>query len=121
MLHEVRRTKLSQTRHRPRERNLTLTLKDDHLTPKRTSRFVPLLEDVTDVESVALEAATDIRGNFSVNDCADGIVALTSAHAILLSPERILVEQERHCVAALADAEQARLDALEVSDSCSPL
>ena len=37
-LHEARRTKLAQARHRRRERNLTLTqptlpLKDDHLTP----------------------------------------------------------------------------------------
>lgn len=88
---------------------------------KSGSSLIALMaENVIGVLSVAAEDVTGFGKNYTINDCAEGIVMLETGHAILLSPERILVEQERQCIAALAAAEQARLDELEVHESCPP-
>jgi purine-binding chemotaxis protein CheW len=72
-----------------------------------------LVDHVSGIVSVADADVVPIRDHDSFNACAEGMISLGGQHAVLLSPERVLLEEERHRIRELAAAQQARLDEIE--------
>lgn len=68
-----------------------------------------LVDSVSDVLSVAEDALLPIHEKRSFNDCVKAEVAAGDRVIHLLSPERILLEQERQILAELQAREQERL------------
>ena len=56
-----------------------------------------------------------VQSGMSLNECADGMLALESESIVLLNPQRLLLGQERKVLAELATQQQQRLDELEKS------
>ena len=68
---------------------------------------VTRIVDFSDVEVVP------IAGKCSLNDCATAVIRLDGQSILLLSPERILLEQELRRVAELAELTRQRLAMVE--------
>ena len=71
-----------------------------------------LVEKVDQIVSVTHEAILPVRESHSFNGCAIGMVGIGGETALLLSTDRILVEQERDGLEALAARMHQRLSNL---------
>jgi len=74
-----------------------------------------LVDEVKQVIEVSPDALLPIKEGHIFNDCAEAEVVLGDGHppAHLLSCERLVLEQERQCIAELQAAAQRRLEELE--------
>jgi purine-binding chemotaxis protein CheW len=70
-----------------------------------------LVDEVIDI--TGFENSRPVPENGSFNDCAQALVEAGGRTVHLLSPERLLLERERQCVAELREQAQRRLDELE--------
>ena len=71
---------------------------------------------VESVRGIVAVPAADIRSGFdggSFNDCVEGEITVGDRVVHLLSPDRLLLEKERQCLAELQAVEQDRLRDLE--------
>ncbi|MBI2504469.1 MAG: chemotaxis protein CheW [Candidatus Latescibacteria bacterium] len=75
-----------------------------------------LVDEVTDLLSVDQKALVQVREDQVFNDCVEAEIDLGDRTLHLLSPDRLLLEEERQRVAALREAAQERLAALAGSD-----
>jgi purine-binding chemotaxis protein CheW len=76
-----------------------------------------VVERVSRIATVAEEAILPVRDNHSFNDCTIGIVNLDGQNVLLLSADRILLEQERECLFELESRKRERLNQLSESTS----
>lgn len=74
-----------------------------------------LLDDISEIIVDAPEARMPVSSAQSFNGCAEAEVAVHGQTIHLLSPERILLEQERQTVAQFHALEQQRLSDLEAA------
>ena len=72
-----------------------------------------LVDEVTDILSLDPKALLPVRESQVFNDCVEVEIDLGGRTLHLLSPDRLLLEEERQRVAALQEAAQDRLKALE--------
>lgn len=72
-----------------------------------------LVDEVTGLLSLDLKALLPVRESQVFNNCVEAEVELGDHTLHLFSPDRLLLEEERQRVAALREAAQERLKALE--------
>jgi purine-binding chemotaxis protein CheW len=70
------------------------------------------VEQVLGVVSISQDSEVQLDEHWVGNECAEGAAVLGNRVVVLLAPQRILLKQERDCLADLQAAEQQRLDAL---------
>lgn len=73
-----------------------------------------LVDGVIEISSAPADAFSPIRENSCFNNCSQAQVELDGRTIHLLSPERLLLEKERLCVAEFQARTQRLLDELEV-------
>jgi purine-binding chemotaxis protein CheW len=76
-------------------------------------RLALMVENVIGIVKVADDAIVPIDQNHTFNGSVVGLVQRDNQVHLLLCAEKILLEQEQHCLAELQDQEQHRLQALE--------
>jgi purine-binding chemotaxis protein CheW len=72
-----------------------------------------LVDRVSQIIAVTDDAILPAPDGYSLNHCVTGIVRRDEGPILLLSPERLLLEQERTCLDELEAAERLRLSRLE--------
>ncbi len=75
-------------------------------------RLALLVESAQVVVHVRPQDVRPVRSGLSFNDCSEGEVTVGDRPVHLLSPERVLLEKERQCLAEWQAVEQERLAAL---------
>jgi purine-binding chemotaxis protein CheW len=78
-------------------------------------RLALQVDRVTRVVEFGGEEFIAVGEGSTLNDCATAVIRHEGATIVVLSPERILLEQEHQRVAELADLSRQRLAALEVA------
>lgn len=76
-----------------------------------------LVDNISEIVADSPEARLPVSADQSFNGCAEAEVAVNGRMIHLLSPERILLEQERRTVAEFQALEQQRLNNLEAATS----
>lgn len=72
-----------------------------------------LVDAAIEVARTGREESRPIPGNACFNDCTQAVVEAAGRTVHVLSPERLLLEKERQCVAELREEAQRRLNELE--------
>ena len=81
---------------------------------KSTRQRIALeIDSVSRIAEIAPEDVIPVTDGCSINDCAAAVARLDGQAVVLLSPERILLEQEAKRVAELAELTRQRLTELE--------
>lgn len=75
-----------------------------------------LVDEVTDILLLDQKALLPVRERQVFNNCVEAEIDLGDHTLHLLSPDRLLLEEERRRLAALQEAAQERLKALEGGD-----
>lgn len=86
----------------------------------RETRGLPvgwIVDRVTQIVSRPQAEIMPVPENQCFKDCVVGTFSLNGANVTLLSPERVLLEQERQSIREFAEIEQARLRELDVPKS----
>lgn len=84
------------------------------------NRDLPLaliVDRVVGLSAISTDSIVRLGEGASLNDCAEGVFIQEKRALVMLSPERIMLDQERTCLAELLAAEQARIAALEETAS----
>lgn len=71
------------------------------------------IDGVSRIVDIDVEEAVPIAEKYSLNDCATAVIRLDEQAVLLLSPERILLEQELRRVTELAELTRQRLAVVE--------
>ncbi len=72
-----------------------------------------VVDRVVGLSTISADSLVRLGEGASLNDCAEGVFIQEKRAIVMLSPDRIMLDQERLCLAELLAAEQARLAALE--------
>ena len=83
------------------------------ILPTRPCALALLAEAVTGIVTVPSGSILPIRDKNCFNDCVEAEMEIHERLVHLLSPERLLLEKERQCVAELQAKAQQYLDELE--------
>jgi purine-binding chemotaxis protein CheW len=81
-------------------------------------RYCPLaflVDRITQILSLSVEEAVPLRKDHSFNDCAEAQIATTEHVVYILSPERLLIEEQKQCLNEFQAMEQQRLNELQVA------
>jgi purine-binding chemotaxis protein CheW len=74
--------------------------------------IVFIVDAIRQIVSFRASDIAPVESTCSLNECATGIVDVDGHVAVMLSPERLLLEQERAVIDALTETEQTRLRTL---------
>lgn len=83
------------------------------LVSGRPGPLALLVDEVTDILSLDQSALLPVRESQVFNNCVEAEIELGNRTLHLLSPDRLLLEEERRRLAELQEAAQERLQALE--------
>jgi purine-binding chemotaxis protein CheW len=82
---------------------------------KSSSQPIALeVDQVSQIVDLTDETLLPLADNAAFNGCATAVARLDGSSVLVLSPERILLDQEQRRVAELANVERQRLLALEM-------
>ena len=73
------------------------------------------IDGVSQIVDICDDELVSVNEGCSLNDCASAVARLDGQSVVLLSPERLLLEQERRRVAELAELARQRLAEVEAA------
>jgi purine-binding chemotaxis protein CheW len=87
----------------------------------RTSspRLALEVDEVIRIVDLPASESTPISDDLSLNGCATASARVDDRTVLVLSPQKLLLDQERQRLAALTHMERQRLEALETATACS--
>jgi purine-binding chemotaxis protein CheW len=76
-----------------------------------------MIDSVVQIIPVRQEEMLPVPENHCFRDCAKALFTVNDTSVFVLAPERVILEQERHCILEFQAREEERIRALEYTES----